>query len=347
MMKKEEISDLTLPELIERLARIGVAPYRGGQILRWINRRKVDSFESMTDLSKAVRTSLEERFTIARLDVLSVETSRDGTRKFLFGLRDGNRIESVLIPERDHDTLCISSQVGCAQGCRFCFTAQGGLIRNLSKGEILAQVRDVQRSLETPRKLTNIVLMGMGEPLANYSNVVAACNELTDSAAGFGFAGKRITLSTAGFTPKLGELGRDTRVNLAVSLNAADNATRDRLMPINRRYPIEELLDACRSYPLRPHRRITFEYILLKGINDSEKDAFRLAKILSPIKAKINLIRFNSFAGCRYLPSDEKTMLRFQEILLQKNYTVIIRRSKGQDISAACGQLRGAFSEGV
>ena len=297
MMEKPDIKDITGEQLSTWLEKEGIAPYRTGQILRWIYKRQADAFEQMTDISKEIRSRLSSHFTINRLEKIRVEQSEDGSRKYLFGLKDGNRIESVLIPERGHSTLCISSQVGCAQGCRFCLTGKGGFVRNLSRGEILVQVRDIQHSLANPEHLTNIVLMGMGEPLANYRNVADALNVLTDTAAGFSFAGRRVTLSTAGLLPRLADLGIETTVNLAISLNATDNRTRDRLMPINKKYPIEQLLDACRNYPLKPHRRITFEYILLKGINDSEEDAGRLARLLRPIKAKINLIPFNAYEG--------------------------------------------------
>ena len=340
MMEKPDIKDITGEQLTTWLEEEGVAPYRTGQILRWIYNRQADSFEQMTDISKEIRSRLSTHFTIGRLEKIRVEQSEDGSKKYLFGLKDGNRIESVLIPERGHSTLCISSQVGCAQGCRFCLTGKGGFVRNLSRGEILAQVRDIQRDLADPKYLTNIVLMGMGEPLANYRNVADALNLLTDTAAGFSFAGRRVTLSTAGLVSRLADLGKETTVNLAISLNAADNRTREWLMPINKKFPIEQLLDACRSYPLKPHRRITFEYILLKGINDSEEDAGRLARLLRPVKAKINLIPFNAYERSEFERPEEPVIERFQQILLQKNYTVIIRRSKGQDISAACGQLR-------
>jgi 23S rRNA (adenine2503-C2)-methyltransferase len=229
--------------------------------------------------------------------------------------------------------------VGCAQNCRFCLTASGGFQRNLSKAEIVSQVRDVKNILQDTMPLSNLVFMGMGEPLANYKNLVAAIEVITDSSLGLGFAGRRVTVSTAGLVTRIADLGRDTRVNLAVSLNATDNATRSSLMPINRNFPIEKLLEACRHFPLRGGRRITFEYVLLKGINDSADDARRLAGLLRPIKAKINLIPFNSHPGCRYQRPDEDTILRFQKILIDKNYTVMIRQSKGQEISAACGQL--------
>ena len=347
MIEKQDIKDLTGEALITWLKKEKVAPYRAGQILRWIYSRQVDSFDDMTDLGKGLRRSLASNFSIDRFKIIQVDESEDGTRKYLFGLRDGNCIESVLIPERGHFTLCISSQVGCALGCRFCLTGKGGLVRNLSVGEILTQVRDVRNELEEPERLTNIVLMGMGEPLANDRNVIAALNLLTDTASGFSFAGRRITLSTAGLVPKMSRIGEETAVNLAVSLNATDNKTRDRLMPINKKYPIDQLLEACRRYPLKPHRRITFEYILMKDINDSQVDANRLVKLLRPLKAKVNLIPFNAYEGSEFQRPDESVIERFQQILLDANYTVIIRRSKGGDISAACGQLRGRVQPGT
>lgn len=340
MIVKPDIKDLTIGQLREWLARQGIAAYRGGQILRWVYRRQADQFDQMTDLSKSVREKLAGNFTIDRLQKVQVDTSVDGSRKYLFGLKDNQQIESVLIPERNHFTLCISSQVGCALGCRFCLTGKGGLVRNLSKGEIIAQVRDVQRDLDEPMRLTNIVLMGMGEPLANFTNVTEALGTLTDNVDGFAFAGRRITLSTAGMVPQLLQLGEESAVNVAISLNATDNRTRDFLMPINRTYPIEKLLQACRRYPLKPHRRITIEYILIKGVNDTVEDAHRLAALLSSVKAKVNLIPFNPHADSRFERPEEAVIEQFQQVLLSKHYTVIVRRSKGLDISAACGQLR-------
>jgi 23S rRNA (adenine2503-C2)-methyltransferase len=293
----------------------------------------------MTDVGKEIRKLLSRHFSIARLEKARIETSQDGSKKYLFKLDDGKYVESVLIPEKDHYTLCISTQVGCAQGCRFCLTARGGWVRNLTRGEIIAQVRDVLNCLDASKRLTNIVLMGMGEPLANYRNVVSAINTITDGNHGLGFSNRRLTLSTAGLVPKISNLGRDTSVNLAISLNATDNKTRNMLMPINRKYPLEKLLDACAGYPLLPRRRITFEYILIKGINDSIKDANRLVKLLRPIRAKINLIPFNEYEGSEFNRPEESAILKFKEILHKNNYTAIIRYSKGQDISAACGQL--------
>ena len=333
------ILELSKERLASWLDDQGIASYRANQILKWIYLRQADRFDLMTDIAKDIRSLLEEQFTIGRLQIENIETSTDGSRKYLFKLADAKYIESVLIPERDHYTLCISSQVGCAQNCRFCLTASGGFQRNLSKAEIVSQVRDIKNDLKDSTLLSNLVFMGMGEPLANYENLVAAIELITDNSLGLGFAARRVTVSTAGLVSRLADLGRDTRVNLAVSLNAADNATRSRLMPINRKFPIEKLLKACEHFPLRGGRRITIEYVLLKDVNDSVKDAERLARLLRPIKSKINLIPFNAHEGCRYQRPGEDTILRFQKVLIDHNYTVMIRQSKGQDISAACGQL--------
>lgn len=338
--QKKNILDYSRDQLLAWLDGQGIESYRAAQILKWIFLRQADTFEVMTDIRKQIRTLLKQHFHINRLEKVNIETSKDGSRKYLFRLNDHRFIESVLIPERDHYTLCISSQVGCAQDCRFCLTAVGGFERNLTAGEIIAQVRDVQVDLDDAVRLSNIVFMGMGEPLANYKNLIGALTVITDNDYGLRFANRRVTVSTAGLLPKLLALGRDTKVNLAVSLNATDNETRNRLMPINRKYPLEVLLAACRNYRVAPGRWITFEYILIKDVNDTEKDARRLAKLLRPIRSKINLIPFNSHEGCEFKRPDEAVINRFQEILIDKNYTVMIRQSKGRDISAACGQLR-------
>jgi 23S rRNA (adenine2503-C2)-methyltransferase len=335
-----DIKELTRQELTAWLEERQILAFRASQILKWIYIHQADTFEEMTDLKKEVRNIISGHFSIDRLGLQAIETSKDGSQKYLFRLRDKNHIESVLIPERDHYTLCISSQVGCALGCRFCLTGQGGLVRNLSSGEIISQVRDVMQRLKGDRPLTNIVFMGMGEPLANYRPVVNAIKVITDNDCGLKFAGRRVTLSTAGLVPRMLELGHETRVNLAVSLNATENESRSQLMPINRKYPLETLLDACRRYPLIKGRKITFEYILIQGLNDTARDARRLAGLLAPIKAKINLIPFNEHPGCEFRRPSEETILAFQKILLQKHITAIVRHSKGQDISAACGQLR-------
>ena len=338
--QKEDILEFTRDQLVSWLAEREIAAYRADQIQKWIYLRQADNFDVMTDLSKDIRLLLPKHFVIRRLEAEKIETSQDGSRKYLFKLIDGKYIETVLIPEKDHYTLCVSSQAGCAQDCRFCLTAVGGFERNLTRGEIVAQARDIKKDLGDEKPLTNIVFMGMGEPLANYKNLVAAIGVLTDNDAGLRFASRRVTVSTAGLVPKITALGRDTRVNLAISLNATDNKTRDRLMPVNRKYPLEKLMEACRQYQPAPGRRITFEYILIKGINDSVDDAERLAKMLRPIRCKINLIPFNTHSGCDFERPAEAVIQAFYDILFAQNYTVIIRRSKGQDISAACGQLK-------
>jgi len=339
-LQKPDIKEFTRDQLIAWLESHAVKPYRANQILKWIYIRQADTFDIMTDLRKEIRKLLSLHFTISRLEKTKIETSQDGTQKYLFKLKDGKYIESVLISEKDHYTLCVSSQVGCAQECRFCLTARDGFVRNLTTGEIIAQVRDIKNDLDDSKRLSNIVLMGMGEPLANYHNVVSAINILTNSDFGLGFSSRRVTISTAGLVSKLSNLGRETTVSLAISLNATDNRTRDMLMPINRRYPIEKLLEACKRYPLKRNRRITFEYILIKEINDSEKDANQLARLLKGINAKINLIPFNEHEGSDFKRPEESVINTFKEILHSNNYTTIIRHSKGRDISAACGQLR-------
>jgi 23S rRNA (adenine2503-C2)-methyltransferase len=341
---KINLLDLDHEAFSRWLERQGWERYRAAQILRWVHSRRLDDFAQMTDVSKELRHLLDEHFYIGGLEKVAEENSRDGTRKFLFRLNDGHFIESVLIPERDHYTLCISSQVGCAMGCRFCLTGRSGLIRNLTAGEIVAQVSGISRMVEggsgDSRRLTNVVLMGMGEPLANYDNVIHALRIVTDGNWGLKMSRNRVTLSTAGLIPEMDRLGADVEVNLAVSLNATTDSVRNLLMPVNRRYNLESLLAACRRFPLRPHRRITFEYILIRDINDSDTDAIRLSRLLAPIRSKINLIPLNPHEGCDFRCPDEEVIAHFHEILLSKHHTVIIRRSKGADISAACGQLR-------
>jgi 23S rRNA (adenine2503-C2)-methyltransferase len=342
-IQKIDIKELDCEQLVSWLKSHQIRPFRAAQILKWIYIRQAETFEEMTDLKKEVRSLISQHFSIDRLRIQAIEKSKDGSSKYLFTLHDGQQIESVLIPERNHYTLCISSQVGCAQKCRFCLTGKSGLIRNLTCGEIITQIRDVLYSHDSNAEpITNIVFMGMGEPLANYSQVVKALSLLTNNEYGVKIANHRITLSTAGLVPKILRLGQDTKINLAVSLNASDNLTRSHLMPINRTYPIEALLSACQKYPLPRGRKITFEYILIRGVNDSVEDANRLAEILRPIKAKINLIPFNEHFGCNFKSPLPETIWSFRQILINKHYMTIIRHSKGRDIMAACGQLRAS-----
>jgi 23S rRNA (adenine2503-C2)-methyltransferase len=334
-----DISNFSEERLTDWFQGHDIKAYRAGQVMRWIYHRNVRSFFEMTDLSKDLRQWLSGKLTIGRLEPTRVRTSVDGSKKYLFCLKDGHSIETVVIPERGHWTLCVSSQVGCAMGCKLCLTGRGGLVRNLEPAEIIGQVRAVQNDHSQQDPITNIVFMGMGEPLANYDSVVQALGIITSN-NGLQFSKRRVTVSTAGLVPKLDRLGRDVRVNLAVSLNAADNKTRDELMPVNRTYPLEMLLNACRRFPLPSGRMITFEYVLIAGVNDGPEDAKRLARILRPMRAKINLIPFNPFEGTGFKRPEEGAIFAFQKVLIDHHYTATIRQSKGSDIGAACGQLR-------
>jgi 23S rRNA (adenine2503-C2)-methyltransferase len=294
----------------------------------------------MTNISKALREQIEEKARITQLVLERTQVSKDRTTKFLFKLEDGHFIETVLIPERGHFTLCLSSQAGCAMGCRFCLTARQGLKRNLSAAEILDQVLQVKRSMSQPDRLTNIVFMGMGEPLANYDAVLRALGNLI-SEEGMNFSHRTVTLSTCGLVPQIRRLGKEARVNLAVSLNASEDETRNFLMPVNRKYPLKSLVEALREFPLLNRRMITFEYVLVGGVNDSDEDARRVVALLKGMRAKINLIALNPHPDLGLAPPSSERVLRFQEILTEHHYTAIVRKSKGKDISAACGQLSG------
>ena len=340
MEDRVDIKSLNRDELQDLVREFGKEDYRVRQIIHWIYYHRVGSFDKMTNLSKALRVFLERTARLELLKVTKTATSSDGSRKFLFTLEDGESIESVLIPDKKRLTLCVSTQAGCSFGCRFCLTGRRSLSRNLTSGEIVGQILTVQRTLETDH-LTNIVLMGMGEPLANFENTLKAV-EIMGYDDGLRLSRRKITLSTVGLVPGIDRLGTlPPRCRLAVSLNASDNETRDFLMPVNRHYPLENLLAACRRFPLAPRDRITFEYVLIKDINDADKDALRLPKILHGIPAKINLIPYNESPLLPFRRPDEDRVLAFQEALLRKNVTAIVRRSRGTDISAACGQLLG------
>jgi 23S rRNA (adenine2503-C2)-methyltransferase len=343
--EKTDLKDLGPRELERFIASFGKERYRTVQILRWLYQKGVDSFDEMTNLSKTFRHDLSQISTLSTLSPRQIEEARDGTRKYLFQLSDGNRIESVLIPEKARLTLCLSTQVGCSLGCRFCLTGKKGWKRDLRLSEITNQILGVRKSLPPEKTLTNIVLMGMGEPLLNYENTMKAIELMTHPDA-FKFSSRRVTLSTSGLIPELEALSKGKMpFRLAISLNASDDETRGRLMPINRRYPMDALLEFCRRLKLPPRTRITFEYVLLDGINDSPLDARRLLKNLRGIPSKVNLIPLNEAAGIPFTrPSDEK-VARFQEILMEGGLTVIVRASKGSEIRAACGQLQGEISK--
>ncbi|MBI9088487.1 MAG: 23S rRNA (adenine(2503)-C(2))-methyltransferase RlmN [Desulfobacterium sp.] len=343
MEHKREIKNFTREALVEWFEQMGEKSFRAGQIFKWLYLRQANSFDEMTDIGKELRETLKENFSISRLALERSERSKDGTEKLLFRLQDNAYIEAVLIPEKDHYTLCISTQVGCAQACKFCLTAKGGFERNLTTAEIVDQVRDAKALVvarDSAKPMSNIVFMGMGEPLANYDAVVKALSIITDSDYGLKFSSRRVTVSTSGLVPEILALGNETEVNLAVSLNATTEETRSMLMPINRRYPMEELLKACKSFEMKPRKKITFEYILIQGINDSDEDAMRLITLLRPIRSKVNIIPFNEHDKSNFKRPPKERIQRFLQILLDRNVTAMVRKSKGDDISAACGQLR-------
>jgi 23S rRNA (adenine2503-C2)-methyltransferase len=338
---KADLKGMSLAETEAWVEAQGLPAYRAKQLRQWLFKGLVTSFKEMTNISKSLREQLEERARINHLVQEQTQVSKDRTTKFLFKLEDGHFIETVLIPERGHFTLCISSQAGCAMGCRFCLTARQGLKRSLTAAEIIDQVIHVKRSMSEPDRLTNIVFMGMGEPLANYDAVVRSLDNLI-SEEGMNFSHKTVTLSTCGLVPRIRKLGREARVNLAVSLNASDDETRDFLMPVNRKYPLKSLVEALKEFPVLNRRMITFEYVLVGGVNDRDEDARRVASLLKGLRAKINLIPLNPHPDVDLSPPLPEQVLRFQEILIEHHFTAIIRKSKGQDISAACGQLSGA-----
>jgi 23S rRNA (adenine2503-C2)-methyltransferase len=326
----------------------GEKSFRATQLMRWIYGLGVTDFTAMTNISKALRTGLAVSAVIQLPEVAADSISDDGSRKWLFRLADGNCIETVYIPEAERGTLCISSQVGCMLNCSFCSTATQGFNRNLSTGEIISQLWLAAKLLgqqpDGPRLVSNVVMMGMGEPLLNYDNVVRAMRIMLDD-FGFGLSKRRVTLSTAGVIPAIRRLRDDCDVSLAVSLHAPNDALRNELVPLNRKYPIRELLDSCKDYVGEGRRRVTFEYVMLAGVNDSDKHARELVKCLQGVPAKINLIPFNPFPETRYQRSEQSRIDRFFAILNKAGIVTITRRTRGDDIDAACGQLAGRFQD--
>jgi 23S rRNA (adenine2503-C2)-methyltransferase len=312
--------------------------YRAEQVLHWAYRRGAQSFEEMSDIGRPLRAALADAFTLPALPLADVQRSADGTRKLLFALGEGVAIESVLIPDSPRLTACISSQAGCAMGCEFCATARLGLRRNLSAVEIAGQLAAAYRVLEPDERITNVVFMGMGEPLHNYDALVEAI-EILSADWGFGLSGRRITVSTVGLLPQLQRLVRETPVSVAVSLTATTDALRTRLMPVNRRYPLGDLFATCRALPIAQRRRITFEYVLLAGVNDTPADATRLVALLHGIRAKVNLIPFNPFPDSGFAPPPPAIVERFHRRLLDAGVSASVRATRGRDIQAACGQL--------
>jgi 23S rRNA (adenine2503-C2)-methyltransferase len=342
-MKPLFIKNFTLEQLEAWMHTLGEKPYRARQLFRHLYARNVSSWSQCTDLSRAFRDQLEFVSTLDALAVSRIDEAPDGTRKYLFRLHDGNFIESVLIVDPPRCTLCVSSQAGCALGCKFCLTGSTGFKRNLETAEIVDQVCQALRDPELGSRINSLVFMGMGEPLANYDEVIRAIRIITDP-NGLMFSHRRVTLSTVGLIPQMRRLGMETPVNLAVSIHAADNELRDELMPVNRTYPLAELMRACREYPLPPRKRITFEYILLDGVNDSLRQAREFIRLLEGTRAKVNLIAFNPHPGSIFRAPSPERILGFQDVLRKANLTAIIRKSRGNEISAACGQLAGQWS---
>jgi 23S rRNA (adenine2503-C2)-methyltransferase len=337
---RANIKDMTLSEIESFILHLGKQRYRARQIMKWLYQSGATSFEEMTNLSKSFRKEIEELARIGSLLIETIQESKDGTKKILFKLEDGNCIESVVLQEKNHLTLCISTQVGCRMGCRFCLTGRQGLRRNLEVSEIVDQIATLRFGIPEGRDIKNIVMMGMGEPLLNYENVLKAIDIIT-SDMGLSFSKRRITVSTCGIVPMIYQLGKDRCVNLAVSLNATDNETRSYLMPVNRKYPLEELIAACREYPMPRRRMITFEYILIDSVNDRKEDAERLSRLMEGIHCKFNLIPFNEFPESDLKKPSKERVQRFRDMLIKNNFTATIRPSKGSDILAACGQLSG------
>ena len=352
---------LSRPALTERLAELGVPErqrrMRVSQLWSWIYVRGAADFESMTDIAKELRGKLAERFTLARPAIVSEQVSVDGTRKWLLRLDDGKEVETVYIPEEDRGTLCISSQVGCTLNCTFCHTGTQRLVRNLTAGEIVGQIMLARDRIgdwpgaapEDPRglpagerKITNVVLMGMGEPLYNFESVRDAC-AVAANGDGLSISKRRITLSTSGIVPEIPRWGEEAGTMLAISLHAVRDELRDVLVPINKKWPIADLLEACRNYPgLSNAKRITFEYVMLKDVNDSIADAKALVRLLAKIPAKINLIPFNPWPGAPYECSDWEQIEKFAEVVNRAGYASPVRSPRGRDIMAACGQLKSA-----
>ncbi len=347
---KINLLDLDRPGLQAFFVELGEKPFRASQVIKWIYQGGVADFDEMTNLSKALRDKLKQHAEVRAPEIATEQYSNDGTIKWALRLDSGNCIESVFIPEADRATLCISSQVGCALECSFCSTAQQGFNRNLSVGEIIGQLWVANRALNvTPRPdqrvISNVVLMGMGEPLLNFDNVVKAMSLMMDDDS-YGLSKRRVTLSTSGVIPAMDRLKEVSDVSLAVSLHAPNDELRNQLVPLNRKYPIKELLAACRRYVIDgPRRRVTFEYVMLDGVNDSLEQARALVRLLRDVPAKVNLIPFNPFPGTGYRTSSWARINAFRDILMEAGLMTMTRKTRGDDIDAACGQLAGQVTD--
>ena len=336
---QDNLTEMGKAGITSAMAALGQPKYRVAQIYKWIFQRGVRTFDEMTDLPLALRQSLSEQYTLGRCRLERVAVSTDGTRKLVLRLQDGGAIESVLIPmEEGRFTQCISSQLGCALDCKFCYTGSLGLSRHLTPGEIVDQVVLGRHALAEGGRITHLVYMGMGEPLHNLNAVVESLGPICDE-EGLGFTHRRVTVSTSGLVPEIEKLGKQAPVNLALSLNASNDEVRSRIMPINKKYPIASLVKALREYPLPPRRKMTVEYVLLGGVNDAAENARELVALLRGLRVRVNLIPWNPFQGPGYDRPDEERVRQFQKILKRAGYTVTVRTTKGLDIDAACGQL--------
>lgn len=338
--KKIDIKGRLLPELEELVLSWGEKRYRARQLMLWLYHRRAKTFDEMTDISKSFRSKLNELAYISQLKLLAKETSKvDDTTKYLFELEDGEKIESVLMYDSDRLTCCVSTQIGCTQGCVFCATGRSGFVRNLSSAEIINQIMAIEADLGNRKSITNVVLMGMGEPFLNYENVIKAIR-LMNASEGLMIAARKITISTSGLVPQIRQFTNEmTQIGLAVSLNATDDETRSQLMPINRKYSISEVLNVCKEWSLAVNRWLTVEYILIKDVNDSLSDAKKLCKLLHGIPCKVNLIAYNPIEGIPFQRPDKERIENFRYVLASAHYVAPVRESKGMDITAACGQL--------
>lgn len=343
---------MNLESIQDHFSGLGEKPFRGRQVFKWMHQQGVSDFSEMTDISKKLRAQLSLSACIEPPEVAAEEISSDGTYKWLLRLEDGNSIETVFIPEEDRGTLCISSQAGCVLNCTFCSTARQGFNRNLEVHEIIGQLFVANRELRKSsvyenrdRIITNIVMMGMGEPLLNFDNVIPAIEIMQDD-LGYGLSKRRITLSTSGVVPMIDKLKEVSPVSLAVSLHAPNDELRNQLVPLNKKYPIKDLMDACKRYvENEPRRRVTIEYVMLKGVNDTQKHAKQLINILANVPSKINLIPFNSFPESGYEKSDNETINNFRDTLIRSGIVTVTRKTRGDDINAACGQLAGDITD--
>ncbi len=346
---KTNLLDFTLPQLTDHFAEMGEKPFRAKQVMRWMHQMGSADFAAMTDLAKTLRAKLETCAEVRVPQLMTEQASTDGTRKWLLDVGTGNGVETVFIPEDDRGTLCVSSQVGCALECTFCSTGRQGFNRNLSTAEIIGQLWWANKSMgvtpKNERVVSNVVMMGMGEPLANYDSVVAAMQIMLDD-HGYGLSRRRVTLSTSGLVPAMDRLREDCPVALAVSLHAPNDALRDVIVPINQKYPLRELLAACERYLQRaPRDFVTFEYVMLDGVNDTPEHARQLVALVRHVPCKFNLIPFNPFPGSGYARSTSSAIRVFREILQEAGYVVTVRKTRGDDIDAACGQLAGKVED--